>query len=201
MDENITPQALPGTEQNVPAAGSEGAGSNTDEVVSVKDLVKLATGKEFPTDELAMQSLQDTYKWGLQQSQKVKTLEQQLQDASKTVSPDFEKKLIELETTVKNNNFYQAHPEYNTPALKSLIADMGANPEEVVAKESFKTAAAAITKSLEMDQSQSILHSNPRLGIVQDSMTKAADAQKAGNDEQAAGLATAAVLEAFPGSK
>lgn len=199
MDTIITPGALPGTETNVRASGSEGAGSNTGEVVTVKDLVKLATGKEFPDDETAMKSLQDTYKWGLEQSQKVKTLEQQLQDASTNNNPDLQKQLSELAATVKNNNFYQAHPEFNTPALKSLISDMGANPEEVVTKESFKTAAAAITKSLEMDQSQSILHTNPRLGIVQDSMTKASEAQKAGNDEQAFGLATTAVLEAFPG--
>jgi len=198
MTENITPPVLPNAVANVPAVGDMGAGSVTDEVVTVKDLMKQVTGKTFPDDETAIKSLSDTYKWGAENAQKVKTLTDQLQAAQGQVSPDLAKRVDELTATVKSQNFYQAHPELNKPQLQSLISKMGGPSEELLQDDTFKTTVAAINKSLEMDESQSILHSNPRLGIVQDSMTKASEAQKAGNDVSAAALATAAVLEAYP---
>lgn len=198
MNEIITPPVLPGTEANVPASGNNGAVSNTDEVVTVKDLMEQVTGKQFPDDETALKSLKDTYAWGAQNAQKVTTLEQQLNQI--TQSPDLQKQVTELAGIVKQQNFYNANPQYNKPEIKALISDMGSNPEEVVQKESFKTAVSAITKQSEMDQSKSILHSNPRLGVMQDTMKKAQELSAAGNTVQAATDATMAVLEAYPGS-
>lgn len=196
MEDTTTPQALPGTEQNVPAAVGTGAGSDT--VVEVKDLFKQVLNKDFPTNEAAIASLKETFSYVGSMGQKVKTLETQLEEANKNVvTPDLQAQLNALTQTVKDNNFYQAHPEFNTPAIKALITDMGANPEEVIQKDSFKAAAAAIKTTSEMDASQSILHTNPRLGVVQDNMTKASEALKTNNDVEAKDLATHAVLEAY----
>lgn len=198
MDEHITPNALTETELNVPAAVGTGAGSET-EVVEVKDLLKTVLNKDFPTNEAAIQSLKDTFSYVGSMGQKVKTLETQLQEAQSQVqaTPDLAKAVAELTSKVNQGQFYTEHPEYNTPAIKALITDMGGNPEEVIQKESFKAAAAALKTTTEMDASKSILHTNPRLGQVQDTMTKAAEAQKAGNSEEAAAQATAAVLDAY----
>lgn len=198
MDENITPKPLPDGGNIAPADGS-GAGSDADEVLEVKDLVKNLTGKEFPTNEAAIKSLQDTYKWGSELSQKVKTLEtenEQLKTAG-AATPELAKTVADLARTVQEGAFYQQHPEFNTPAIKALITDMGGNPSEVIQKDSFKAAAAALKTTSEMDASKSVLHTNPRLGQVQDTMTKAQDALKTGNDVAAGDAATQAVMDAF----
>lgn len=198
MDENITPKILPDG-GNIAPADNSGAGSDADETLEVKDLVKNLTGKEFPTNEAAIKSLQDTYKWGTELSQKVKTLETENAQlkADGAATPDLAKTVADLSRTVLEGAFYQQHPEFNTPAIKALITDMGGNPTDVIQKDSFKAAAAALQTTSEMDASKSILHTNPRLGQVQDTMTKAQEAQKAGNSEAAADAATQAVMDAF----
>lgn len=198
MDENITPKVLPDG-GNIAPADNSGAGSDADEVLEVKDLLKQLTGKEFPTNEAATKSLQDTYKWGTELSQKVKTLETENEALKQAgaVAPDLAKQVESLARTVQDGQFYATHPEFNTPAIKALITDMGGNPETVIVKDSFKAAAAALKTTSEMDASKSVLHTNPRLGQVQDTMTKASEALKAGNDQSAKDSATQAVMDAF----
>lgn len=195
MADTITPEVL-SNGVNIPPVDTNGAVSTTDEVISVKDLAKTITGQEFPDDETALKSLQDTHKWATQNAQKVKTLEQQLQQTAS--SPDLQKQVADLSAEMKANNFYQAHPELNISQIKAVINKMGGPSEELLQDEVFKSTSAAITQSLAMDKSKSILHTNPRLGMMQDSLTKASEASKAGNVAQAADLATAAVLEAYP---
>lgn len=197
MDELITPGALVETEPSgTPAATGAEAGSET--AVEVKDLMKTILGKDFPTNELAIKSLSDTYSYVGTMGQKVKTLETQLEDAkSQAVSPELADKVARLETEVAQATFFAANPTYNTPEAKSLINAFGKNPEEVIKNEVFLKAFDAITKTAEMEQSQSVLHTNPRMGTVQDNMTKASEAQKAGDDAGAHTQATMAVLEAY----
>lgn len=206
MDETITTPALPGTEtqQGAPASGGDVAGSTTakSDVVEVKDLLNKVLGKEFPTNEAALKSVQDTFKWGNELSQKVKTLEQELQvaaTATKTTesATNLAGEVETLKAQVRNAEFFAANPQYNNPEAKALITKFGGNPEEVINDEVFKTAFTAIGKVAEVEKSKSVLHSNSRLGTVQDNMTKAVEAQKAGNHTVAADAATSAVLEAY----
>lgn len=198
MDELITPNPLPGTEQNVPASGSEGAGSET--TVEVKELMKQVLNKEFPTNEAAIKSLKDTYDYAVQSGQKVKTLEQEnqvLQAAQ--VTPELAKTVESLQAQVREANFYASNPQFNTPDAKALISKFGGNPDDVVKDEVFLKSFAALTKTAEMEQSQSVLHSNPRLGQAQDTMTKAKEALVGDhpNYEVANANAVAGVIEAF----
>jgi len=200
MDDTITQTALTGTQADSAGASvGSGAGSETEVAVEVKDLLKTVLNKDFPTNEAAIKSIQDTFKYVGEMGQKVKTLETENQQLQTQVqaSPDLAAKVDALTAEVRDTKFYALHPEYNIPQVKALITDMGGNPEEVIQKESFKTAFTALKTTAEMEQSKSVLHTNPRLGVVQDNISKAVEAQKAGNDGQAAANATLAVIEAF----
>ena len=175
MADSILPQGQSDAVANVPAADPNGTGSVTDEVITVKELAKTITGTEYPDDETALNSLKELRSWGTQNAQKVKTLEQQLQQQA---NPDLQKQVADLSAQVKDTLFYQQHPELNNPQMKAVIQKMGGASEELLQDEVFKSTSAAITQSLEMDKSKSILHSNPRLGMVQDSLTKSQEAIK-----------------------
>jgi hypothetical protein len=201
MDTDTTTTSLSGTEAitGAPAAdGSVAAGTTTEEVVEVKDLMKSVLGKEFPDNEAAIKSLKDTYAYVGQMGQKVNTLEKDLEAAKQNEAPaDLAQQVQSLQAQVKEANFYAANPQYNTAESKALIQKFGGSPEDVVKDEVFQKAFTALKTTAEMEQSQSVLHSNPRLGTAQDTMTKAIEAQKAGNHEEAFANATSAVLDAY----
>jgi len=197
MTETITQTPLAGTETNVDASAGTGAGSN-DVVMEVKDLLKDLTGKEFPTNEAAIKSLSDTYKWGNDLSQKVKTLETQLADAqAQPAAPEVMKEIELLKAQMASQGFYTENPQYNTTEAKALIGKFGGKPEDVVKDDVFQTAYKAIQTTTELDKSKSVLHTNPRLGNAQDNMTKASEASKAGDAAGAAAAATMGVIEAY----
>lgn len=200
MDELTTPNALPGTDDVAAADGTNGAGSGpaTEQVVEVKDLLKTVLNKDFPTNEAAIKSLQDTYNYVGSMGQKVKTLEEQNQDlAGKQISPELSTKVDLLEAQLHQANFYASNPDYNNPEAKALISKFGSNPEEVIKDEVFQKAFTAIKTATDMEQSKSILHSNPRLGQVQDKMTQAKESLTANNDKVAFDAATQAVMDAY----
>lgn len=197
MNENITSPTLADGGNIAPADGGA-AGSNTEVVLNAKDFVKQVLGKEFDTDEAAVKSLKETQSYVGSMGQKVKTLEETIKTLeTNQVTPELQTQVATLTKQVAEANFYASNPQYNTPEAKALITKFGGSPADVVNDEVFKTAFTAITKTSEMDKSQSILHTNPKLGIAQDSMTKAVEAQKAGNDVQAAANAVDAVIGAY----
>lgn len=177
----------------------DGAANGSQEIANLKDILGPVFGTQFKSDEDAMKSVEHAKNM----AGKVGQLEKQLADlqGTPTMNPELEKKVQELETAVKQQGFYNLNPEFNTPEAKALIADMGGDPETVVQKDSFKTAFNAIKASNEMEKSKSVLHSNPRLGIAQDNMTKAMEARQSGNLDQAAAFGMKAVMEAYPDLK
>lgn len=197
MNDNITDKTLADGGNIAPADGGA-AVSNTGEVVEVKELLKQVLNKDYPTNEVAIQSLKDTFSYVGSMGQKVNTLENTIKTLEgQQASPELAQTVATLQKQVNEANFFASNSQYNTPEAKALISKFGGNPADVVNDEVFKNAFTAITKTSEMDKSQSILHTNPKLGIAQDSMTKAVEAQKAGNDVQAAANAVDAVIGAY----
>jgi len=175
---------------NAQAPQGDGALNGNQEVANLKDVLGPVFGTTFKSDEDALKSVEHAKNM----AGKVGQLEKQLTERP---SPDLEQKLAALESTLKQQTFYAEHPEFNTPEAKALIADMGGDAATVVEKASFKTAFEAIKVRNDIDKSKSILHTNPRLGNVQDAMSKASEAVKAGNLESGYQAATMAVLDAY----
>lgn len=198
MEDIITSQPLPGAVANVPAAGGTEAVSEPG-VVEAKDFLKQITGKDFPTNEAAIKSVQDTFKYVGEAGQKLKTMETQLTEAQTAAAgtPELAQTVAQLQAQITQNEFYNSNPKYNTPEAKALISKFGSNPADVVKDDLFVKTFSALETTAAMDSSKSILHSNPRLGQAQDSMTQAAEALKAGNDAQAQSNAVAGVIEAY----
>lgn len=197
MNDNITDKTLADGGNIAPADGGA-AVSNTGEVVEVKELLKQVLNKDYPTNEAAIQSLKDTFSYVGSMGQKVNTLENTIKALeTQQVTPELAQTVATLQKQVADSQFFLSNPQYNTPEAKALITKFGGSPADVVNDDVFKNAFTAIKKTSEMEQSQSVLHTNPKLGIAQDSMTKAVEAQKAGNDVVAAANAVDAVIGAY----
>lgn len=188
-EEIITPESLPQEAPNVPSGDGQVADIST-ESISLAE-ISAALGKTFPDKATALKAWKDTNSYVGSLGQKVKTLESQVPQV------DQSERLASLEKATQEFAFYAQNPEYNTPEAKALIAKFGGNPAEVVQDEIFKTAYGAIKTQSEAEKTKSVLHSNPRLGQVQDKMTQAREAAKAGDSAIAGLTATQAVMDAY----
>lgn len=97
--------------------------------------------------------------------------------------------------------FYKDNPDvapFKT-VISAVAKETGKPLSEVVQLDEVKSLIEAKKANDTAEQNKSVLHSNPRLGVVQDKITQAQEALKgtAPNFEAASAAATAAVLEAF----
>ncbi len=170
---------------------SEGK-ENVADSVSLKEIVKQATGRDYPTDEQALEGIKNTYKMVGAVGKPQQTTSQ-----NPSVPPELIAKLEEIDTlkiSLQETKFYQEHPEYNTPETKLLISAMGKNPEDVIKQEVFKTAFEAI-QAHKSENTKSVAMSNPRLGAINDKITQAKELAKSGNAGAAADAAVGAVID------
>lgn len=171
---------------------SEGK-ENVADSVSLKEIVKQATGRDYPTDEQALEGIKNTYKMVGAVGKPQQTTTPQ----NPSVPPELIAKLEEidtLKTTLQETKFYQEHPEYNTSEAKQLISALGKNPEEVIKQEVFKNAFEAI-QARKSENTKSVAMSNPRLGAINDKITQARELAKSGNTGAAADAAVDAVID------
>lgn len=164
MTDVINPStAVPGTEQNVPAAGGQ---ENAASAASLKDIVKTATGREYPTDEAALEGIKNTYQMvGAKLEPKV---------VEKTVVPETVVQEVEtLKQQLKSSEFYNQHPEYKD--VKDVIQKFGNDPEQVVQDPIFQKTFNAL-KTASAEPSKSVLTSNARIAMPQTD-NQAADLQ------------------------
>lgn len=201
--------------QNVDAP--EGNGNVNPDVVQLKDVLSDALGRQFKDDQAALKAVKETFSYvgrvGKYQKaiesvkshrgfgsddEAVKYIMDELNKPEATAKPDtgdLANKINSLENALSQAQFYNEHPEYKPH--KDLIAKFGTNPADVVSTDEFKGLFAKLEKADEVEKSRSVIHSNPRLGAVNDKMGQARDALKAGDGSQAAKLAIDAVNEAY----
>lgn len=181
-EEIITEESLTGAEPTgTPAPVSEPA-------VSVDaltlDELNAFTGKSFPTKESALKSIKDTYKAVVQRPAQVPQV-----DPNRFVS----RSEFEEATFYASNPDYKAHSE-----LISALAKKSGKPlHEVVQMDSFKTVFEKVKAADAIEQSKSVLQTNPRLGHVTDKITQAREALKTGDANTARSSAVSAVLGAY----
>lgn len=181
-EEIITEESLTGGEQNVPPAVSEPA-------VSVDaltlDELNAYTGKSFPSKDSALKSIKDTYKAVVQRPQ--------------PQVPQVDPNLFVSRSEFEEATFYASNPDYKTHSeLISALAEKSGKPlHEVVQMDSFKTVYDKVKAADAIEQSKSVLQTNPRLGHVTDKITQAREALKSGDAGTARTSAVSAVLGAY----
>lgn len=138
----------------VDVAGAEGQ-EKVETVASPSDVlnkINAATGRNYADLDTALRAVGDTYKYVGQPKPEV------------SASPEVESRIRSMEEEL----FYSQNPEYRD--YRGVIAKMGQSPSEVVASEEFKTIFAKAKGYDESQSVKSVLHSNPKLGIVKDKM-------------------------------
>lgn len=178
------------------------SGTENDSQPSFKDVLKEATGRDYPDDETALKSVTETYKYVGSLGQKVKTLEEQIESQApieapaSTETPELVQQVETLTRELAETRFYNENPQYNNEVAKELITAMGGSPA-VVESDAFQKAYSAIQATAEVEKSKSVLVSNPRLGQATDKISQARESLAEGNQEAAANAAVAAVLSAY----
>ena len=178
------------------------SGTENDSQPSFKDVLKEATGRDYPDDETALKSVTETYKYVGSLGQKVKTLEEQIESQApieapaSTETPELVQQVETLTRELAETRFYNENPQYNNEVAKELITAMGGNPV-VVESDAFQKAYSAIQATAEVEKSKSVLVSNPRLGQATDKISQARESLAEGNQEAAANAAVSAVLSAY----
>lgn len=222
MAEVINPQ------KTVPSGADvtppEGGRNDSEEVVSVAEMLSEATGRTFKDDEAALSSVRETYKyvgWGgkvkpvfeqlkaklgsedaaikfMEEQAKTTTTQSQPETKPEVVQPKDDglaKEVEGLKLSLKEKDFYLDNPDYKP--YRDLIRSLGSDPEKVIQTDVFKSTFSKLKAHDETENSKSVIHSNPRIGQVTDKISKAREAVKAGNHSEAAANAVDAVLDAY----
>ena len=165
-NENTTPETLPEGEapQETPLDSQEGAAPNVNEPKDVNEMslkdINETLGKDFPSKEAALKSIKDTYSY-IGKKQEANKSEV---DTSNFIDKD----------RYETDMFFAQHKNY--AEYKDVIMDMkkeGQPVQEVVESESFKKVFDKVSKFDEIEQSRSVLQSNPRLGQITDKISDA----------------------------
>lgn len=97
----------------------------------------------------------------------------------------------------ETDKFFNEHPDYvpHRDLITSLSKAEKKTLSETVELPAFKNIFEKARKGDEFEKSRSVLHTNPRLGASADKISKAREAVKSGDDQQARSLAVDAVLD------
>lgn len=196
MSDDITPNSLAGGNDVVPTDG-QGAvpqdDPNNSSAVSLRELVKQATGKDFPSDEAALKSIKDTFSYVGKAGQVEKELERIKAGGDKSNSAEVEK----LRQDFDESQFYSENPDLKSHKdIISTYAKAKALPlAEVVKLDEVKKVIAKVKGFEEIENSKSVLQSNPRLGTIRNKIQEGKTALGEGNYSKARENAVSAVVD------
>lgn len=156
----------------------QSSGDNVSDGLTLEQINK-ELGKEFKDVATALKSLKDT------QSYVGKKVEPK-------VDPTISEKLENLESQLKESNFYRENPVYDNPETKALIKELGGDPKEVIEKDVFKSIFEKTSAYDKSQESKSVLHNSSRLGQASTKMEEATTAMDKANDAAASGNVTEA---------
>ena len=153
------------------ADGSQGTGSTSERQLDPAEMQKTLS-KQFNT---------------------INEMKQQL-DALKaqpaTITSD--ERIDALQSQLTQAEFYREHPE-----LKEYKDILGSDPSVTIQHPKVKELLDKAIAHDQLENSKSVLQSNPRLGQVQDSMKQAREAASVGDTNTARESAVSAVLSAY----
>lgn len=205
---------------NIPAADGTGTASEVVEAKELHEVLNEQLGTTYTSPEDALSGLKQLRNFtgkagkfekpvkalmesrGLTEDQAVNYLMENITqptvaEPQKAPEPDASK--FVSRTEFEEALFYKDNPELAEfkPVLNALAQSSGKSLPEAAKDESFLKLYEGKKANDQTEQSKSVLHSNPRLGVVQDKMTQATEALKAGNQALAETNAVTAVLESI----
>ncbi len=204
-DDNNNDNALPGDNLD----GGASANQKT-----LKDVLSTTLGKEFKDDDTALKAVKDTFSYVSGASKAKKALEAVMQ--SKSMTEEQAIAFIEQSATKQENqvdtskyvsredferaNFYNERVELKP--YQSLIetfakANPGKSRDEILAIPEIKTVLDKVKSHDTTERQKSVLHSNPRIGMSTDKLTKAREELSKGDAKGAGDSAVGAVIDAF----
>ncbi len=219
MDNNQS-ATLPDAPQLSAAVGGDNV---SEETVSLHDLVNKELGTSYADDDAALQGLKQTKDYvgrvgqvmpffdkakekGIATSKLFEAMDNIVNGTPQgsPVSENTDKFATKDQIlSLQRDIFYKDNPQLSgyRQAIDEFSTATGKSPAEVVAMDSFKALIGNATGFDEVQKAKTVLNSNPRLGVAQDSMTKAAEAMKTGDQSSAIANAMDGVMEATYGHK
>lgn len=218
--DNITSQTLPDGGDVAPADGSEAVS----QVGSIKDTLKVVLNKEFPDDDTALKAVKDTFAFvgeagkykkavktfaqrhNISEEEAINKIMENLQDQQpSTVSPQPSVTTPDTSKYMTREEFeeitlYEKNPQLKhfKPVIDGLKATTQKSARDIVENDdTFKSLFSKVKAADELETTKSVLHSNPRLSVVTDKMTKAKEALDKGDDRTARKSAISAVIDAY----
>ena len=204
-EETLTPEAQP-AQADSDGTGSEPQSDSPDQ--GAVDKVNEELNKNFKSPEDLAKSYSEATKKIGEQGNQIKELQEKIENVIGDNKENLGAQLENLKGELSREKFYQANPEYDTPEVRKIL---GTDPNKSLEDGTIKSATEKIVEASKQEKSRSVLHSNPRLGQVQDKMGKAkeglkgaTEALKSGNvaeanrlSEGANNSAVNAVLDAY----
>lgn len=209
-DEINNQGGLPNDDENS-SGGAEGSDNSKS---GLKDELAKVLGKKFPDDATALKAVKDTFDYvGVagKAHQAIKAvMEARKVDESQAIEiiksaavsggdiVDTSKFVTKAE--LEEKTFYSDNPDYK-PYTKLVETFKKANPDksraEIIQLPDFKESFEKISNHDATEKQKSVLHSNPRMGVVTDKMAKAKQEADAGKHSEATKDAVGAVIDAF----
>jgi hypothetical protein len=201
-----------------------GGGDNvSEETISLHELVNKELGTSYNDDDAALQGLKQTKDYvgrvgqvmpyfdkvrekGIPTNQLFKAMDTVVNGnpAGSPVGADTDKVAIQQELrSIRRDAFYAKNPDLEAYAstIDEVVNSTGKSYQEVVGSDSFKGIIEKAKGFDEIQKAKSVLQTNPRIGVAQDSLTKAQESMKQGDQAGAVANAMNAVMEATYGHK
>lgn len=145
-------------------------------------------GKQYPDKATALKGLKDTFSFVGKKADSVK--EEVISEATKHTS-----ELAKEVTELKRDLWYQKNPQYEP--VRNLIERFNGDPKDIVNLPEFKEVFEKVKGYEETSKLKTVMESSPRLGQVRDSLSRAAEASKAGDTQLAESEAVKAVIGTY----
>lgn len=194
-EQDITDQPLPTSAPVAPLGGEAAVAVKPDAqpqkadapvaaALTLEELSK-TLGKEFPTKEAALKSIQDTYSYI---GKKTEMNDDELKAKGYMTRSDFE-----------NEMFFKDNPTHasNKEVLEAIAKSRNITIKEAAALDSYKSLYEKAVGFDKAESLKSVVESNPRLASAQTRAKTVADLVKSGSKEAASIEAAKAVREAF----
>ena len=146
-------------------------------------------GRDYKDKDTAFKALKNTYNMVSKVGELEKENKNLMEKLTEPTSAADEIKQI------KEQLFYSENPEYKP--YKDIIKDMGVNPADAVAKESFKAIFTNLSEFEKTKNAKSVLETNPRIGQAVSKLDQAKDLSTKGQYSSANESAVSAVMDLY----